>query len=73
VIYPDRLLHAAGIVAVLAIPFGQGYFQYRRYRARPNASRATLRSMQALLVFWVILAVLGVLWNILGAFGLVRI
>jgi hypothetical protein len=70
---PERLLHAVGIVVIVGLTFLQGYDQYKKYAARSDVSGAMVVAMQVMLAVWVILGVAGVLWNILGAFGLMRI
>jgi hypothetical protein len=65
---PDRFLHAAVVIAVMALPFIQTYCRYRERRATTGAYAELF-----LLGLYVVIAVVGAMWNVLGAFGLVRV
>ena len=69
---PGYLRNAVVAVAIFAIPFAQTYFQYRKCLAQPNPSRLRLISIRVLLALWVILAAIGVLLNLFGALGVIR-
>jgi hypothetical protein len=52
----------------MALPFIQTYCRYRERRATTGAYAELF-----LLGLYVVIAVVGAMWNVLGAFGLVRV
>jgi len=69
---PQRLLNAALIVAIMAVPFHQAYGIYRKYKEDSDHSGMFVGAVVAMALIFILTAA-AVVWNVLGSFGVVPI